>query len=127
MAIPSGILCKAIASESVIPSFKLLVVVKKVVIPSGILWRMRVIKEKIPNLYNFEFVVFLFRIESIINEEITPIKKKSPTNKKEEILGFLEIKRKDSGRREKSEIVIITPAEKLRENDITFSWYFSEM
>ena len=53
MEIPSGILCKAIAKERVIPRLVLEVVDRKVAIPSGMLCAMMASIETIPIRYSF--------------------------------------------------------------------------
>ena len=67
MEIPSGILCKAIAKDSCIPSDVSVVVDAYVVIPSGMLWIIKTKAEIIPKRCSVVvFILFSLMLSGII-------------------------------------------------------------
>lgn len=122
MEMPSGILCRAMDIAKIKPSFRSILEETNVVIPSGILCKIKANTEIIPSLYNLLFVIILSIFWSNIIEKIIPVVIKilsiiiAGNN-----LIFDENKFNDSGIKEINDIVIITPAEKAREDVIIFS------
>lgn len=117
MLIPSGMLWKAIASVRAIPNFILLVVAIKVAIPSGILCKIMASMLIMPILYNLLFLeLFSGSNASIVIEQIIPITKKIKQKRIfGTILNILLNSLKASGNKSVNDTVIITPAAKARE------------
>lgn len=121
MEIPSGILCRAIPIDKLSPKETLALVEINVVIPSGILCKISTIIDIIPNLYKLLLDIFSSIFLSILFEKQIPITTKIITINivGRYFISFL-IRREDSGIRENIDILIITPAEKARDDDIIF-------
>lgn len=116
---PSGILCKAIPIVKVIPKVKSCLLEIKVVIPSGILWKIRASTETKPNLYKLLVENLASILLSIKEENNIPSTTKIPVSK---IVGttkkFSLIRLTVSGINDEKEIHNITPAAKLKQNGI---------
>ena len=115
-------LWKAIAKERVSPKDILWEVARKVVIPSGILWSNKAVKDIRPILYKWLVFVLWETKKSILLDNNPPLRKNRINNKFFEEFGY-DTRRVDaSGISEKKDIISITPLENDKEQLITIFW-----
>ena len=124
--IPSGILCKAIASASFIPKLVFLLVEIKEVIPSGILCSIKTIADIIPSLWSLLEESFLSIFSSIV-EDINIPKTMNSEHIKNESVGekFSDSNFDDSGISDINDIDNITPLAKDSDEEIILFWFFA--
>lgn len=119
MPIPSGILCNAMAKQIDIPSMIFLLLTIKVTIPSGILWRIITIIDKIPILKRLLLLLTLSTIFSKKNDDMMPIKREIKQMAIRRIPVYLVFKYlRDSGIKSIIDTQIMTPDAKAHELDI---------
>ena len=115
-------LWKAIAIESVRPKVILWEVARKVVIPSGMLWSNRAVKDIKPTLYKSLFFVVWEIRKSILLDNKPPLRKNMVSNNIFEKGGYEESSVAASGISEAVDTINITPLENARDKLITMFW-----